>query len=140
MLVIDHPVIGPRFSHTLETMASANNAQVRYEKTVDAKTESGQFGRAHLYSVDGSLFQGDCIMIPAVNKRGVAVSLMTCESLAEQFLKDTIKHCKRALAADVLDSTEVTVEAGRESNKRTMTAENIALIERIAKDKLASRK
>lgn len=90
MLIVNHPNLGQRFSISPLDLPKMRGARVQYERQVDVTNERGGISPAYLYTIEGHLFDGDCIMIPALTNKGAVVSKLDSESLAAKFLKDTI--------------------------------------------------
>lgn len=139
IFLVDHPNLGLRNSYTSEALAKVNFYRPRYEKTVDVIDERGLKGPAHLFTIDGALFNGECIMVPAQTKKGGRVSANAAESLAEQFIRDTVKAARQAHEEDVIDSfTDASVE-GRKNYSDGFKPEQLVKLERIIEDKVGNR-
>jgi hypothetical protein len=132
MIVLEHPHLGLRHSMSADDLALVNYARPRFERLADVDTPHGR-GLAALFSIDGALFDGECIMVPVMTNKGRQISALQAESLADHFLQTTIASAKQAASYDP-DAGVYADVIGR-GDERPMSSDMRVKLERILEDK-----
>lgn len=132
MILLDHPQLGMRYSYSTEEVAQLNVSRVRHERSIDVQTPHGTRPAA-LFSVDGWLYDGECILVPLLTNKGRMITALQAESLAEKMLADTIKAAREGVNYDPDAGVEVHTNA--EDYSQPLRSDYRVMMERILADK-----
>jgi hypothetical protein len=116
-----------RRSLDLGELIAMNTPRARFEGYDDLRDERGDIRRFRVYSVEGCLFDGQPIIVPA------ALSALAADSLAHDGIMTTIQRGQLALAS--LDSEVDRNMDVRPSDSDGLSGEQRAKIERMLADK-----
>lgn len=90
-LLIDHPNLGQRYSLDAGELKALASGVAVFEKQIDVQTDQGM-RPVRLFTVDGYLFGGDCIAVPAMTNKGRMMTAGESQSLADQFVAASIEE------------------------------------------------
>lgn len=92
-LIVDHPNLGRRPSLDADELKAMRSASAFFEKQIDVETPQG-VRPVRLFTVEGYLFGGDCIALPALTTKGRLLTAGESQSLADQFIARTIEEAE----------------------------------------------